>query len=139
MTLAARVPRQRLAAMTGRRLGILLAIGLTAATPVAATQDIEAASGSAAPATPAPFVADPAPTPATGESFVTIPPVSLAETGWSQRRIRFRDAAVAALADRDFQLYTLAGVGLIFLAAFVRRRRRRQIGWGVLPDRQGRA
>jgi hypothetical protein len=29
----------------------------------------------------------------------------------------------------------LAGVGLIVLASLARRRHRRQVGWGVLPER----
>ena len=46
---------------------------------------------------------------------------------WISRRIKLRAAFAAAVADPGFRLLIGAGLCVIFLAAFVRRRRRRQL------------
>lgn len=45
------------------------------------------------------------------------------------------DAFGAIVADPVFDQIVVVGIGLIFAAVFLRRRRRRRIGWGVMPDR----
>ena len=56
-------------------------------------------------------------------------------TPWKVRRVRFRDAVLAAIAQPGVVQIVIIGMGLMFVAVFVRRRRRRRIGWGVLPAR----
>lgn len=63
------------------------------------------------------------------------PGSSAVKSGWNPKRLRFRDAVAAALVDPVSLQIVFSGIALIFAVAYLRRRRRRRLAWGVMPDR----
>ncbi|PZN92904.1 MAG: hypothetical protein DCF31_14440 [Alphaproteobacteria bacterium] len=54
---------------------------------------------------------------------------------WARRGMTIRDIGRAASREPLLLPIAAAGIVMIMLASYVRRRRRRQVGWGVLPER----
>ena len=132
---------------------LLFAVPAVAIVPVAPVQ----------PDTPVAQVATPADRPLPETSFVpptdrlAAPPSSLADgvralaksaagepwnvawnAAWTSPGLTLREIARAAAAEPWLLPISLGGLGLIVAASYARRRQRRRIGWGVLPDRPAR-
>ncbi len=54
---------------------------------------------------------------------------------WVRRGLSLREIVRAAAAEPWLLPMTIAGIGLIVIASYARRRQRRRVGWGVLPER----
>lgn len=131
------------------RLSPVLAMLLLAA-PAAATLPVKPAGpdhSTPAPAPPAapadaPFV-PPDNRPATLPSSLADGLAALSQPApnepwrvtWARRGMTIRDIGRAVSREPLLLPIAAAGVVMIMLASYVRRRRRRQIGWGVLPER----